>query len=1824
MSAKKIRSFRLGGALVAVAVGFLLGSFISPDARAYAPPKDMYQSQPFMSAARTSPQVLLVISKDHKMFYQAYNNLADLDGDGLVDMGFDPSIAYTGYFDVRSCYKYVNNQFERAGLANTTHAEALNPTRPASLANRPDIKVPRSQYGVCVGTTANGQGEGALWHGNWLNYIVTSRMDAIRKVLFGGKRRTDTTTSTVLQPSFVPRDSHVWGVEVAGDNVWATHTRHAPYYDFSLYAGVEKPVASTYSFIGRYQVGTGSDTNLPRLEIVRNISVNHQIPLFHIPVRIWDWTTGEVTQPDVKNLPAGYQTLSYNALVKVCDPTVPGGISETEGCVLYGADTGANIWKPAGLLQEYGADDKMYFGLLSGTTSSDTTLRLKGGVMRRHIESMTNSVDYLTGIFKSGAIIDYLSKFYITGWSGAAYGTTTTWGTPMGEMVFEATRYLAGASDPYYVGATWPGDDYGATVLNWNTTRPIGIVGSECAHPVILLMSDIYPDYDGDNWPSSDATLNGVKPLSTIKSPPAVLTNNFNKDAYLNAITSLEGFNSTGRTFFYSNGSSNDCVPKTLNSLTQVKGLCPSEPAREGTYSIAAAAWFAHTHNLSGSTEIEAPVDFYTVAMTHSYPEVTFDLGSHGKVTVLPASESGTDTRIYGFLNYFIMDWETDSNGVPFYIKIVTNFEGGFEGSDYDRDALGTYEFSLLGTKTGAQASPAIDLARSPLRIHSGELRDPAITGTLTPFTTSASPTKYYRFQNYRVAADSDAMDYTKSKITIDLDKVVGFSVTSDAFGSTTGGNQSVGYTISGTTHDGTYMDATHSSSNYNRNSTVGSPWPNASGIPAGFVQPNGMNTARNSPWSCMAPGGANCGIGQNAKMTYYQTRGFVIATGAAKAEALPNPIWMAAKYGGFNDKNFNGIPDAGEWERNPANPSLGPANYFLVSNINQLKVQLDNAFRSISRSISTGTSTSASMDALLGGGISIQTLYYPTYRNPTDETDQVRWVGSVFALFIDKWGNLREDDGDHALSFVDDNIVTFTSLASPPAVKPVCWTPANYITRCEDEFGTNVAVTPLISGANPSSVHQIDPVWDVGQWLALLDVPASTTLISGPRTYKASATLSGHKRLIYFEDSLTDPGVTQLSIFNDSASLPTLSKLLLHDNFTDVLPAVSNKATATTDLINWIVGKDRADWRSRTVGNPWGDNSTKVTWRLGDILNSKPIILGPATSNFDLLYGDMGYLAFKQAMSKRRQMVYFGSNDGLLHAVNMGFGGTLAEGRVKYALQSVSSPLAPAHELGSELWAFIPKGILPQLQFLPDPEYVHTYYVDLKPLIVDLELDGEWRSALIGGPRMGGRPIEPSEGATGSLALDAFYSEIFALDVIDPEEEPVFLWSYSTAELGLTVGQPTVVKSGGKWYVVIPTGPRTDSITLNSANKVVISYGTNSPYDGYSVQYGRLIVLDAETGVPVVDPAVDPDYLRAEEPNSFFNNPFLPVGKVANGDWHNHVVYYGLTESSTPALAHDGGAVYRLQMVDLAGNPLAPENWRLKRFFSPDRPVTGAINATYDSRGNLWIVFGTGKLWGMNDISPCLLVDTVACQVGHDQFLYGIKESLDSSGNLTFADLTAQASSIIDVSGGLVIAPVASPPYVQGLPSEASPALYEALVARLNADSAIGYKRKLDMRYQLEMTSAHNYEMVLSQPKLVAMGGGVSLMSVTSFIPDDNICGGFGTGYMYVVDTFTGLPRPELYETFNLERNGSGVIPVGAPERMVTGGMVVGVGKPTEASIIQAAGKTIFRASASDGGIADAELVTTTSSSNGMTSWREVLDSGFALDEDMMVHGLN
>ena len=50
------------------------------------------------------PLNMLIVGRDHKLFFPAYNDASDLDGDGSIEIRYKPSLTYLGYFDSNVCY----------------------------------------------------------------------------------------------------------------------------------------------------------------------------------------------------------------------------------------------------------------------------------------------------------------------------------------------------------------------------------------------------------------------------------------------------------------------------------------------------------------------------------------------------------------------------------------------------------------------------------------------------------------------------------------------------------------------------------------------------------------------------------------------------------------------------------------------------------------------------------------------------------------------------------------------------------------------------------------------------------------------------------------------------------------------------------------------------------------------------------------------------------------------------------------------------------------------------------------------------------------------------------------------------------------------------------------------------------------------------------------------------------------------------------------------------------------------------------------------------------------------------------------------------------------------------------------------------------------------------------------------------------------------------------------------------------------------------------------------------------------------------------------
>ena len=197
----------------------------------------------------------------------------------------------------------------------------------------------------------------------------------------------------------------------------------------------------------------------------------------------------------------------------------------------------------------------------------------------------------------------------------------------------------------------------------------------------------------------------------------------------------------------------------------------------------------------------------------------------------------------------------------------------------------------------------------------------------------------------------------------------------------------------------------------------------------------------------------------------------------------------------------------------------------------------------------------------------------------------------------------------------------------------------------------------------------------------------------------------------------------------------------------------LGNPTGNTADIINYVRGADVLDED--------GDS---------DVTENRSIITG------DVLHSEPSIFQYRYADGTSKTMVYFGANDGMLHAV------------LDVTESSGASPTVTSH--GTEEWAFIPPDQLPRLKEMIEG-FGHQSYVDATPRIYFKDIDGDGvvdsgdgdKVILVCGARKGG---------TG----------YFALNVTDPST-PQYLWRinrYNDSALGWAVPTTVVAELGETW----------------------------------------------------------------------------------------------------------------------------------------------------------------------------------------------------------------------------------------------------------------------------------------------------------------------------------------------------------------------------------------------------------------------------------------
>lgn len=700
-------------------------------------------------------------------------------------------------------------------------------------------------------------------------------------------------------------------------------------------------------------------------------------------------------------------------------------------------------------------------------------------------------------------------------------------------------------------------------------------------------------------------------------------------------------------------------------------------------------------------------------------------------------------------------------------------------------------------------------------------------------------------------------------------------------------------------------------------------------------------------------------------------------------------------------DKDGNGVPDT----------------YFESSDAFQMRDRLMAAITDILKRSSSGTSVSILSTTEKGEGALYQAYFYPS---KFEGLNEIQWLGYLQGLFLDSKGNLREDsNGNKTLDLATDKIVklVFDPVSGQTQVQ-----------RFDDANGDGTPDSTTPSETVP--LDQIKPLWEAGKQLAL-------------------RTASG--RNIYTWVDQNGDGIAGASEFKsfDSGQASLLRPYLR-----------AADATESQNVINFIRGESITGYRNRSITV---DGSLHV-WKLGDIIYSTPVTVGKPKEQYDMVFGDGTYTAFMQQYQNRRDVVYVGANDGMLHAFNAG----------TYDPNTRTFDPGTGHTLGEELWAYVPYQLLPHLKWLTQTDYTHVFYVDLKPKVTDARIfspdadhPGGWGTILIGGLRMGGGGITVTDDfGSGTSTPRTFQSAYFVLDITNPERPPVLLWSNNNSNMGFTTSYPAVARvanstGGSKWVVVMGSGPTTYLGERITATPNLFSGADN---------FGHLFVFDLADGTLI------------KSFNNTVSNEFMGdvISLDGNLDYGVDTVYVGSAYKSTTWK----GNLYRV----VTNNDTNPASWNLSTLYAAPGPISAAPSISIDSFLNIWVYFGTGRFLSAND------------KVNTDiQSMYGIKD-LCWSGGTSGCPVAITSSQLLDVSGAKVFGDGT----VSGVSGVST---FGGLVTKTRNTSVKGWLLNFSVG-----------ERMLVKPIIL---GGVVLF--TTFTPTNDVCGYQGEGKLYATYFETG-----------------------------------------------------------------------------------------------------
>lgn len=524
----------------------------------------------------------------------------------------------------------------------------------------------------------------------------------------------------------------------------------------------------------------------------------------------------------------------------------------------------------------------------------------------------------------------------------------------------------------------------------------------------------------------------------------------------------------------------------------------------------------------------------------------------------------------------------------------------------------------------------------------------------------------------------------------------------------------------------------------------------------------------------------------------------------------------------------------------------------------------------------------------------------------------------------------------------------------------------------------------------------------------------------------------------------------------------------------------------------------------------------------IGDIINSAPIIIKWPNSYYAL----PGYSEFFNTYRDRNKVVYVGANDGQLHAFLVT--------NIKDSGGTITTPA------GTELWSFIPKTLLPKLKLadtdvsydMCDSDYCHKYYVDGSPQAADIYVSSSWYTILVSGLREGGEAY-------------------FALDITDGEPMSSgsggakYLWEFTDTELGQTWGDPRInrvldasIGDGRIWGAFFGSGYA----------------GAGPSSSAQTTKQAYLYGIDAFDKTPLWKTAADVWTNRVKLTSGTLNNDalseLLMVDKDKDTDFMEDFIFTGNLY----------GDLFRVINFGKGQTPV------ISTFYESNNSTTAApirARPSFKSghNGEFWLYFGTGRYELTSDKTS-----------SDQQYFFGLKEiPVEVDGNDVYNRAYVKPADLDTVT---IPVDATTRLAANGTPDDLTIVALKATGYTASFTDSAGDPQTrlvkvveglnpLNEPWAIRLGTDTTYsERVVNQPLVVG-----DIVFFTSFVPDNDACGGSGKSYLYAVDFKTGKAPTSMVFDVNGDGlyddadkiNGEPVAAVGVGDGMATQPVIIG-----------------------------------------------------------------